>query len=175
VPTPFLRSTVALLVLILTAPPLRAAEASAPASRAKAFVASFYAWYQGGKKPQDVAAVLRAKKDALAPELYRALQQDLAAARKVKDEVVGLDFDPFLNTQEETPALAVGDAVADGGTYRVPAAEPGGKARVTVEVDCAPAACRIANLHYPEATSPDDENLVALLKLLARDRAARQK
>jgi hypothetical protein len=161
-------------VCALAAAPWLAAEAPTPASRAQAFVAAFYAWYQGPSKPQDVAAVLRAKKDALAPELYRALEADLAASRKNKDEVVGLDFDPFLNTQEDSPALVAGPAVADGSAHRVPVIEPGGKTRVTVEVDCA-AACRITNLHYPNAPSPDDENLLALLKLLARDRAPRKK
>ena len=160
---------------MLAATPWLAAEAPTPASRAQAFVSAFYAWYQRPDRPQDVAAVLRAQKDALAPELYRALQADLAASRKNKDEVVGLDFDPFLNTQEDSPALVAGPAAASGGALRVPVTEPGGKTRVTVEVDCTASACRITNLHYPEASSPDDENLVALLKRLASDRAPRKK
>jgi hypothetical protein len=160
-----------LLTLILAG--ASAARGAAPPRSAKAFVADFYTWYENGGHARGTAAALRQRKTAFAPELHRALLADYRASAKNADEVVGLDFDPFLNTQEDSPALIVGEAEAKGDTQWVPLVDPGDKmTRLTVEVACGAAGCHIVNLHYPDPTGSGNDNLVAILKVLAHDRAA---
>lgn len=152
--------------------PAPAAPATDDGARAKAFVAAFYAWYEHSGRPLGESVVLRANKDALSPELHAALKADLEASARVKDEVVGLDFDPFLNTQEASEPFDAGTAVAKGDSWWVPLTDRKSHVlRVTAEVTCAAAGCRIANLHYPAQELPENENLVSILKVLARDRA----
>jgi hypothetical protein len=45
-------------------------------------------------------AALKTKAEMFAPDLRRALLEDWRASEKNADEIVGLDFDPFLNSQD---------------------------------------------------------------------------
>ena len=141
-------------------------------SRAQAFARSFYDWYTEAGQDRNVEVVLLLKKDVLAPELYEALKADAEVTSKAEGELVGLDFDPFLNTQEASQPFDAGTAVAKGDSWWVPLTDRKSHVlRVTAEVTCAAAGCRIANLHYPAQELPENENLVSILKVLARDRA----
>src|SRR6202020_115196 len=85
----------------------------------RAFVQSFYSWYPK-QDINNVAAsdrVLRHKKAVLSPALYRGLKEDAEAQAKAKGDLVGLDFDPFLNAQDTASRYDVGKVVCKNGTY----------------------------------------------------------
>jgi hypothetical protein len=84
---------------------------------ARAFVQGFYDWYAGrmlaasknrSGKGFGFSDAIRARPDSFSAELKRLLEEDYAAARKCPSEVVGLDWDPFLETQDTPGAYAVG-------------------------------------------------------------------
>lgn len=68
------------------------------------FVQEFYDWYvpitqkETGGPASDTA--LQVKRDAFSPQLFRALKTDSEAQARAKGEIVGLDFDPFVNSQD---------------------------------------------------------------------------
>lgn len=53
------------------------------------------------------------------PELFHALCEDSETSKKAKGEIVGLDFDPFLNSQDPHARYEVGNVVPAGDSYRV--------------------------------------------------------
>ncbi len=84
---------------------------------ARAFVQSFYDWYTGrmlaaskskSGKGWGFIDGIRGRPDSFSPELKRLLEEDYAAARKCPSDVVGLDWDPFLETQDSPGAYRVG-------------------------------------------------------------------
>jgi hypothetical protein len=83
---------------------------------AKAFVQGFYDWYVGkilaaSKKKSGGGYgfddALKQRPDWFSPELKRLLLEDVAASSRCKDEVVGLDWDPFLESQEDPGSYVV--------------------------------------------------------------------
>ncbi|MGH9406014.1 MAG: hypothetical protein ACRD3D_09295 [Terriglobia bacterium] len=78
----------------------------------KGFVQGFYNWYvPGALKTQETPAwsvALKYKRSTLSPTLFRALKEDSDAQAKASGEIVGLDFDPFLNTQDPCDRYEVG-------------------------------------------------------------------
>jgi hypothetical protein len=97
------------LFLFLITDGRHAALAADSAAGCGQFVQKFYDWYVAREKaltkangPKDVMEVaMQEKRSCFSPELLKALQEDVAAAHKSPGELVGLDFDPILNTQEE--------------------------------------------------------------------------
>jgi hypothetical protein len=103
------------------APPEDPSEASA-----RTFVQGFYDWYVGkvlvaSKKGSGYGFIdaVRQRPAAFSPELKRLLEEDVAAASKCKDDVVGLDWDPFLETQELPGSYAVGKVEKTAQGFRV--------------------------------------------------------
>jgi len=101
----------------------QAATQHSDSAAAVAFVASFYRWYTpkthtetGG--PAFVVA-LRSRRAAFAPALYQALEADATAQAKVKGDIVGLDFDPFLYSQDPCERYEPTQAVRQRGGFRV--------------------------------------------------------
>jgi len=68
------------------------------ARTAAQFTQGFYDWYGGVGEQTDVA--VRERPSTFAPQLLEALRLDFAAQSKSPDEIVGLDWDPFLATQD---------------------------------------------------------------------------
>jgi hypothetical protein len=105
----------------------RAAVAADPAAGSRQFVQKFYDWYVAREKaltkansPKDVMEVaMKEKRSSFSPELLAALQEDVAAAHKDPGEIVGLDFDPILNSQEDPGRYVVGEVHAKGNQYLV--------------------------------------------------------
>jgi hypothetical protein len=68
------------------------------------FAQEFYDWYapitqkETGSPAWDTA--LQVKRDAFSPHLFRVLKADSEAQARAKGELVGLDFDPFVNSQD---------------------------------------------------------------------------
>jgi hypothetical protein len=132
------RAAAAVLGLSLILGPAAASGAGNPSASAvvvfaseegaKAFVQGFYDWYvgkilaasrkkSGGGFGFDDA--LKQRPDWFSPELKRLLLEDVAASSKCKDEVVGLDWDPFLESQENPSVYAVGKAEKIAQGFRV--------------------------------------------------------
>lgn len=87
------------------------AQAAAPVSAiqdrvqsAQAFVQSFYDWYVERAKnssPTLMEDALASKRWPMSDAIVTALREDMAAQAKSPDDIVGIDFDPFLNAQDE--------------------------------------------------------------------------
>src|SRR5438552_6849099 len=87
------------------------------------FVRKFYDWYVPiALKPlkEDSSNVAIARRGALFdPPMLKALKADVEAARNSPGDIVGLDFDPFLNAQDPDDKYVVGGVTETDGLYRV--------------------------------------------------------
>ena len=99
---------------------------------ADAFVRAFY----DGYIPRGIASGLAATDSLLlerttlfAPSLLAALRQDATARAAAVGEIDGLDFDPFLNSQDPCERYTVGPAIPAS-------ASEAGAVRVTVRAEC---------------------------------------
>ena len=122
------------------------------------FVSDFYAWYvplaNGDQKGPAWHLVLQQRASALAPELSAALTRDTAAQSAVVGQIAGLDFDPFLNSQDPCPRYEAGDAVQQEQGYSVEVYGVCGDKRnatpdVIVELASASDSWAIVNIRYP--------------------------
>ena len=138
------------------------------------FVQSFYNWYLSiefkEKKESPCILALREKGAVFSAQLKKALLEDDAAAKKNPDEIVGLDFDPFLNSQDPEKVYKVGEVAPRGKNFwvNVHAVHSGTVKKqpdVIVEVAKANGHWVFVNFHSP--TGPD---LMQVLKTLAKDR-----
>ena len=76
-------------------------DVSAEQASCRKFVAEFYSSYvDQSKKGDPLRVALRRRKANFSAEMVRMLNSDYAAAAKSPGEIVGLDFDPVLNTQD---------------------------------------------------------------------------
>lgn len=137
----------------------------------RSFVQSFYKWYL--KKPQADRAY-KQRASAFSPTLLKQLNEDYAASQKVSGEVVGLDFDPFLDTNAEPHARYVATKVTKkGNDYLVQVDGSGGNrtdhTRIVPEILYKNGKCQFVNFHYTDSKPPDD-NLLSTLKTLRDNR-----
>ena len=156
-----------------------AAIAADPAAGCGQFVQKFYDWYVAREKAlnkaksrKDVMEVaMKEKRSCFSPELLAALQEDVAAAHKDPGEIVGLDFDPILASQEEPEKYEVGEVRAKGEHYLVDLfgyleGKKDAKPTVVAELVSKNGQWIFTNFHYEGDTS----NLVDVLKQLKKDR-----
>ncbi len=144
--------------------------------RAAAFVKKFYDWYVPiALKPdlkEDSSNVAIAKRGALFdPPLLKALKEDAEAARKSPDDIVGLDFDPFLNAQDPDDKYVVGAVTEKDGLYlvNVVGVRKGKREKdVSVVAEVRPEKDGFVFVNFGYGA---DGDLVAVLKQLADDRA----
>lgn len=114
-----------LLVSCLLAPPFGALARppSTETGSARKFVQDFYVWYQQEQKKDHQQALstvaFETRPQWFSAAIVEGLREDDAAAAKSPDEVVGLDFDPFTNSQEDCGPYTTGKVVSAGKTYRV--------------------------------------------------------
>ncbi len=113
------------LLPVFLALPALAQPAPAPpeAEAARKAAQAFYDWYaamamKSSKEPAFERA-LREKRAALTEDLAKALAADAAAQKAVPDDIVGLDWDPFLNAQDSHPRYAAGAVRAEGKGFLV--------------------------------------------------------
>ncbi|MHB8540507.1 MAG: hypothetical protein ACYDCD_06140 [Candidatus Acidiferrales bacterium] len=108
------------------------------------------------------------------------MKKDSDASKKANGEIVGLDFDPFLASQDPGKRYQVGRVTRDGDSYRV---EVFGVrfGRKSEKVDVVPEVVRkkghwlFVNFHYPNAVDAKSENLLGILNVLLDERQARTK
>lgn len=165
----------AVIVLCLPVCP-HAQEAKAPdASSCKAFVQGFYDWYvPRAIKAPTLDLALKTRASDFAPSLVQQLKEDIAASARVKDEVVGLDFDPFLNGQDLGKRYVVDKAVLKNGNCWADVYDMTGKKAKAPDVvpELAPRnkGWVFVNFHYPNYGDKEDENLVSVLNVLKKTR-----
>jgi hypothetical protein len=85
------------------------------------FVQEFYKWYVpkalNSKVTRAWDAALKYKSAAFSHELAQLLREDSAAQAKC-EELIGIDFDPFLNTQDPANGYEVGEIKQNDKHYR---------------------------------------------------------
>src|ERR1700730_4417086 len=135
----------------------------------RGFVLRFYDWYvpkvlkEGSVRALDLA--LKYKGDSFDFELSRQLKEDSQAQAKVTGEIVGIDFDPFLNSQDPDERYMVGKVTLKDGRYwvEVYAVRPGMKSEKPVvmpELARKDGGWLFVNFHYPNSDRPETENLL---------------
>jgi len=87
------------------------------ARSAAQFTQGFYDWYRA--RGDVFEAAVHDSPAALEPGLLQAIREDLEAQSRSPDEVVGLDWDPFLNTQEPCDPYRVQGTTRRGDTVLV--------------------------------------------------------
>ena len=141
----------------------------------KKFVQAFYDWYTPRALKGDAEMLtLKVKADAFAPEIRKALLEDRKAQEKVKDEVVGLDFDPFLNSQDVANTYTVKKVEHKGkswlasvyGHYKGQKEDPAPS--VIAQVEKGKSGWRFTNFIYPDPKKP--MNLLQVLSELKKER-----
>jgi hypothetical protein len=144
-------------------------------------VQNFYDWYfdrlnHKSKKQSNASAfddVLRLKPEVLTARLRHMLKEDSDAASKNPGEIVGLDFDPYINAQDWDGKYSVQSATVKGSNCRASAwgMDGGAKKEIVVpELELTGGKWVFANFHYPGQSNPRDENLIDLLIGLRDDR-----
>jgi hypothetical protein len=168
---------IALLCLLVSASyALHAQRKSAPnANRsARAFVRNFYRWYVpkalGHRSTPAWNAALEAKESSFSPELRTKLLEDSAAQAKADGEIVGLDFDPFLNAQDFGSHYKITRTTHKADRYWVyveSSSSPGSSATSSViaEVMQQHGQWRFVNFRYAK-----DHDLLGILDALRRSR-----
>ena len=143
------------------------------------FVQEFYDWY--APKTQKLNAgrtwdlALKYRRSAFSPKLVRRLIEDSEAQARVAGEIVGLDFDPFLNSQDPNERYVVGNIAEKGGSYwaEVHSLRSGQKSEKPVVVPELVLKNRrwlFVNFHYGKSDQPEHENLLNVLKNLRKRR-----
>ncbi len=102
---------------------LRSQTPSGSSESPREFVQAFYNWYVPKALAEKAGPAwqlaLKQKSSVFSPELARALNEDSAAQARVTDDIVGLDFDPFLSSQDPCKQYQAGEAVRKGSNYVV--------------------------------------------------------
>lgn len=169
---------------LLCAAALAQATGSAPiqdtqAQSAKAFVQSFYDWYTGEmQKNEDgpVSDPLKSKRWPFSPTIVAALRADQEAQAKTPDDVVGIDFDPYLNAQDTCFPYKTGKVTASGSQYRVEVFDSNCSPShpeiptVIAVVEKKGASWRFVNFIYPGEPGQPDTDLLKVLKSLQEER-----
>lgn len=105
-----IRTITALLLTLVFVPAI--AQEPSPEDSALRFAQGFYHWYvpiavNDNRDPAFAIAIKR-KPGFFGSRLLKALQEDAAAQAKAEGEIVGLDFDPFLNSQDPSNQYFLG-------------------------------------------------------------------
>jgi hypothetical protein len=169
------RATFVLAFCLLGSSAVFAAGPSPSQTAASDFVQKFYDWYvpiahKPGNAPSSDQAVAK-RGAAFDPPLLRALKIDAEAQRKSPDDIVGLDFDPFLNAQDFDDKYVVGNVTENGGVYLVSVygvrnGKRAAKPDVVAELKVVKGSFQFTNFRYGA-----DGDLLGILKTLADERA----
>jgi len=166
-----------LLFLVLQASSAHADDSSLAAA-SRDFVQKFYDAYVPQAHAERTTPASQFAIDSLSAsfggDLLAALKEDAAAQAKSTDEVVGLDFDPFLNSQDPAERYEVGSATQAGTKYLVDVyAVTSGKR--------SPDPAVIAELVYENGhwlftnfRYPGNDDLLTVLRTLKADRESQQ-
>jgi len=146
-----------------------------PASEAaRKAVDDFYAWYVPMQHDTPMASMraVRERPASFSADIVSALRADSAASAQSPGEVVGLDGDPFLNSQDPCEHYGTSGVVEAGGRFLVQVLGTGKceahtNADVTVEVTPTDGRFVFTNFVY---SARDKDNLLTTLADLAAAR-----
>ncbi len=168
---------VATLLLFLAARQPRTPIDSARVARDA--VARFYAWYvpAAQKAARTDMRSLRDPRWHFGSALTKALRADAAASAASPGEIVGLDMDPFLNSQDPCTTYAPSGVRRAGDAFLVDVRGTGGCEQhagpdVTVRVTFQGDTPVFVNFLYPK---PAEDDLLHLLSQLGGDRAKKRR
>lgn len=139
------------------------------------FVRGFYNWYapkaQAGGSVAASDLALKQRRALFSAELVRALREDSEAQASAHETIVGLDFDPFIHAQDTADRYATGKITIKGNTcwaevYGIQSGKKGVTPDITPELLNKNGRWIFVNFHYPNASRPEFENLLDLLKSL---------
>jgi len=146
------------------------------------FVQQFYNWYLPKAKDEHSGRagdiVLKYRSNSFSLELRKRLKEDSDAQAKSED-LVGLDFDPFLNTQDpDFQRCTVGKVVVKTESYwaEVSCVFPGpnpSKSQIMAELISQQGRWLFVNFHYREDSKESD--LLSILKGLRKERQEKTK
>lgn len=158
------------VILALTASGAGAQQQSALDSPS-AFVQRFYNAYLKQNPPR-WANTVRVRPGLFEPSLSDALRRDAAAQAKTQGEIAGLDFDPFLGSQDPGAKFAARGTTPTQEGFRVEVFDlsAGPKAMVLVDVVPRGGSWVIDNIRYPRNSS----DLRSLLHALRKERASQR-
>jgi hypothetical protein len=159
---------------------------------ARVFVQKFYDWYtvlyskdmskRKDQTPSDIIA-MKQKRDYFDASLHNAIIEDNRESAKITDEIAGLDFDPFLNTQDTGFAYQSGNVKQVGNKFYVDIhSAQAGKSRQAIlksEVAAIAEVIKVdmhwtfTNFIYPSKDGKSD--LKTILKKLQKDRSKNTK
>lgn len=170
---------IALLVIGPSLVKLANAENATQSQSPKIFLQSFYDWYtpisvKEGPLPA-VDITLKEKPNVFNSVLYKGLQEDSVARNEYPGYIVGLDFDPFLASQDPCEKYVVGDVTRLGDSYKanvfgVCDGKKDANAGVIVEVVRHDSQWVIKNFYYPPHGNIGPEDLLMVLGLLKQER-----
>jgi hypothetical protein len=163
------------------AQPVLSTEETAPEKSCHTFVQEFYDWYfdrlnseDGARKNSPTAEqeVLNRKQPVLALSLRQMLRED-SEAQAHSNDIVGLDFDPYINAQDWNGKYKVQRAEVKDATCRAILYGDDAGTQVEMvdpELQNIDGTWIFVNFHYPNAYKPVDENLISVLKMLREER-----
>lgn len=167
------------MLLLALAPHTLRAQAhqrtAAAATTLRTFVQRFYDWYVpwlNGDHPGPASdRVVNDSTTLLTPGLARALRADMDAKEGAKGEIAGLDFDPFVNSQDPCEHYQVGTVRQHGARYLVNvygvcSGTRHTRSDVVVELVRRGPSWAFENFHYPRLNT----NLRSLLARLRDER-----
>jgi Protein of unknown function (DUF3828) len=165
--------TVFLCCLMLAAAPVQTNDESAEVQSVRQFVQGFYDWYRS--KPASkldgfgMEDALKTRVRDFGQPLLKDLLADLDAASKNPEEITGLDFDPFTDSQDPYDHYDVVKLEKKGAVYWVSLQGVTEKPEVDVIAVVGRKNDRwvFMNFRYPRNRSRD---LLVLLKRLREDR-----
>jgi hypothetical protein len=142
----------------------------------RGFVQEFYDWYvqidDRGRSDSASDLALKRRPSAFDTLLASRLKEDSRAKAKAKGEIVGLEFDPFLNSQDPCDRYEVVTVRSKAQSYLVDVRGVGGcgkhdEADLVAEVVFKNGKWLFTNFHYP---GPPAFDLLTALKQLRDDR-----
>jgi hypothetical protein len=159
-------ATLAVIVLVSACSPRREPETPSASAALQSFYDAYLPVFAQGR----LRAFLDDSTTLVAPALRRALIADYQASAADSTQVVGLDFDPFLNSQDPCSVYRVGADSSAGARHliQVRGICPGDTTLAAVAVlEQSSHGWELVDLQYPGDTA----TLQGILARLARDRA----
>lgn len=147
-------------------------------SRVKSLCKNFITGMGHNQKKRTARLVIQGwnpKRANFSPELMRQLKEDAAAQAKVTGEIVGLDFDPILFSQNPGQRYIAGNVTPKGDRYWVDVygvwdGKKSAKPSVVPELIYRNGKWVFVNFHYGHSKFPENENLLSVLKVLRENR-----
>ncbi len=164
------------IVVILSAQAPAQTPVQKPESAAcRKFTQDFYDWYvpitkRRLKEPASNVALQR-KPEVFSPGLLKALKADAEASARAKGDIVGLDFDPFLSSQDPSSRYEARGVTWQGEKCSVEiwSTSPPSKSKkpdAVAELMFVHGRWEFQNFRYPELGT----DLVSVLAQLEKDR-----